>query len=363
MKSQLSILDKQLEQQHARNIRQDLTIEQLTATLLQQDKFISQQVSRQDHAILKLNDELKKHKQTSEDLRVTVLKQARTIELLRTGVVFKPGGSSESSSPEQTAQGENPALKEWFEVTSYHVIYEQSDIALSAEDRLHTTNAPENASQPHVRRRSDDVGPVISHMTQQITEMTAEIQALKNANVENVQARGTTYVRWGHSSCPGTSDMIYSGIIGGSHQKSVGGAGNHLCMTSHPVFDTHAQPSLNGHAYVYGSEYDICPEAGCDTTPACAVCRVPHSSSVVIPGTNACTVGWTKEYSGYIMAGYPGYPGSSEFICVDSEIVHVHGSQTNDDENDLYYTHAKCGALPCPPYEDEKIVTCVVCSK
>ena len=155
-----------------------------------------------------------------------------------------------------------------------------------------------------------------------------------------------------------------AGIIGGSHYTSTGGAANHLCLTSHPVFDGHRQPSENGFATVYGSEYNICPEPGCNTTPACAACRVSRSASVMIPGTNACSPGWTKEYSGYIMAGFPGYSGSSEFICVDSSHgSYVHTSQSNDHENIIYYTHTRCGALPCPPYANDKVVTCVVCTK
>ena len=155
-----------------------------------------------------------------------------------------------------------------------------------------------------------------------------------------------------------------AGIIGGTHHRSTGGAANHLCLTSHPVLDGHRHPSGNGYAYVYGSEYGICPEPECNTTPACALCRVSRSASVMIPGTNVCSSGWTKEYSGYIMANYHGYTGSSEFICVDS--THDHYSDTTqsaDSENIIYYTHVKCGALPCPPYIDEKIVTCVVCTK
>ena len=84
----------------------------------------------------------------------------------------------------------------------------------------------------------------------------------------------------------------------------------------------------------------------------------------MIPGTNACSPGWTKEYSGYIMASFPGYSGSSEFICVDSSHgSYVHTSQSNDHENIIYYTHTRCGALPCPPYANDKVVTCVVCTK
>ncbi|KAK7465201.1 hypothetical protein BaRGS_00037630 [Batillaria attramentaria] len=62
--------------------------------------------------------------------------------------------------------------------------------------------------------KSDDVGslqPVINHMTQQLNEVTADVQALKNANVLNEQARGSAYVRWGSNGCPNSSELVYSG--------------------------------------------------------------------------------------------------------------------------------------------------------
>nr|KAG5687560.1 hypothetical protein BaRGS_023116 [Batillaria attramentaria] len=95
---------------------------------------------------------------------------------------------------------------------------------------------------------SDDVGslqPVINHMTQQLNEVTADVQALKNANVLNEQARG------------------------------------------------------HGAANLYGAEYETCDEPECDLTPVCAVCRVPRAAVVMVPGKNTCWPEWTLEYSGY----------------------------------------------------------------
>nr|KAG5687558.1 hypothetical protein BaRGS_023114 [Batillaria attramentaria] len=48
------------------------------------------------------------------------------------------------------------------------------------------------------------------HMTQQLNKVTADVQALKNANVLNEQARGTTYIRWGNKDCPDHSNTVYS---------------------------------------------------------------------------------------------------------------------------------------------------------
>ena len=83
----------------------------------------------------------------------------------------------------------------------------------------------------------------------------------------------------------------------------------------------------------------------------------------MIPGTNTCLPGWTEEYTGYIMAGLESNPGSSEYICVDSSRGYISSTNSNDNENVIYYSVAKCGALPCPPFKDGKLVTCVVCTK
>ncbi|KAK7478830.1 hypothetical protein BaRGS_00029929, partial [Batillaria attramentaria] len=76
-------------------------------------------------------------------------------------------------------------------------------------------------------KRSDDIGalePVIGHMTQQLTNMAAQIEALQNqgealkerdqtltsAVSAQEEARGTTYVRWGHAACPNNTDTVHS---------------------------------------------------------------------------------------------------------------------------------------------------------
>lgn len=63
------------------------------------------------------------------------------------------------------------------------------------------------------------------------------------------------------------------------------------------------------------------------------------------------------------MADGAGFPGPSEFICVDSEHQYLHISNHLDNQNLMYYAVFKCGALPCPPYVEGKLATCVVCSK
>jgi hypothetical protein len=104
-------------------------------------------------------------------------------------------------------------------------------------------------------------------------------------------------------------------------------------------------------------------QAECQLTPACAVCRTSRTTTTMIPGTNICPSDWTMEYSGHIMAGYTDHTAPSEYICVDSSTGYYPSNSNNDNQNVLYYTVSNCGALPCPPYSDNVIVTCIVCSK
>nr|KAG5685833.1 hypothetical protein BaRGS_011100 [Batillaria attramentaria] len=76
-----------------------------------------------------------------------------------------------------------------------------------------------------------------------------------------------------------------------------------------------------------------------------------------------CPAGWTLEYTGHLMGSYGGYAASSDYVCVDSDQEARPGGQGNQDSQFIYYTIAACGSLPCPPYEDGKILSCVVCSK
>ena len=41
----------------------------------------------------------------------------------------------------------------------------------------------------------------------------------------------------------------------------------------------------------------------------------------------------------------------------------IAGGHANHDGALFYYTEARCGSLPCPPYEEEKELTCAVCTK
>ena len=214
--------------------------------------------------------------------------------------------------------------------------------------------------------RSDDAGPlevVVSHMGQQLTEVSADIQALKNANHQQDQqiqdARTSTFVHWGSSQCSSASQLVYSGVVGGSFYAHYGGASNYLCLTMSPVASNHSVPAIR--AYLYGSEYET-HDSHMNKDPVCSVCRSSHSTTVMVPGTNVCSPGWHRHYSGFLMAGRYTEQSGSEYICVDSNMESRAGTDSNSNGRQLVYTATVCGSLPCGPYVTGKVVTCAVCS-
>ncbi|KAK7094565.1 hypothetical protein V1264_006102 [Littorina saxatilis] len=226
--------------------------------------------------------------------------------------------------------------------------------------------------------RSDDGGPleaVVSHISQRVTEMGADINAFKTQTSGNIQtlqnsntqqdlairdAQSSTFVHWGSSTCSNLSHTVYSGVVGGSWYSHSGAATNYLCLTMSPVLIYHAVSS--DWAKLYGGEYQT-HDYHNNKDPVCAVCRSTLSTTVMIPGTNVCTPGWHLQYSGFLMAGQNDNTAGSEYICVDSRLENNVRGDADEDGKLLYYTVTRCGSLPCTPYVNNKVVTCAVCSK
>ncbi|XP_025077082.1 short-chain collagen C4-like [Pomacea canaliculata] len=175
-------------------------------------------------------------------------------------------------------------------------------------------------------------------------------------------AAGTVYTRWGNSGCGSAAATVYSGYMGGSVYTSTGSGGNYLCLPPNPVATDVARP-----AYVsslYGTEYEVTSRAENDFDALCAVCFINNrTASIMIPGTNKCPTGWSSEYTGFLMSGYDGHAGSTEFICVDSKLEGRIASSANQNGRLLYLVAGICGSLPCPPYVNNNILQCVVCTK
>ena len=65
------------------------------------------------------------------------------------------------------------------------------------------------------------------------------------------------------------------------------------------------------------------------------------------------------------MSSDQGHPGRTMFACVDEDQESIPGSQVNTNGALFYHDEASCSdaGLPCPPYNDDQELNCVVCTK
>ena len=185
---------------------------------------------------------------------------------------------------------------------------------------------------------------------------------------------GGIYTRWGKSSCPQVegTQLVYSGITGGTWYSQEGGGANYLCLPQDPQYSPTLtyRSGADGHALVYGAEYQGPLQGIHDHNAPCAVCHVSTRPTVMmIPAKYRCPSTWTREYYGYLMTEYKGHSGSirgrTMFECVDQDQESLPDSHGNTDGVTFHHVEAVCdhGHLPCPPYDQNKELNCVVCTK
>ncbi|XP_064402172.1 short-chain collagen C4-like [Halichondria panicea] len=214
---------------------------------------------------------------------------------------------------------------------------------------------------------------LLSNDDQQLTQTIVDVQNLESRITENQNkltdqissSQRTTYVRWGNSSCPdmnGTT-LVYSGYVGGNSFMLQGGGSNHLCMPTDPEYTLPFEAGVQGASLMYGAEYESVFLGTVNENVPCAVCSVSTRAEVImIPAKTSCPTDWSREYIGYLMSeGTANY--RTMYICVDAGMESIPGSSGHMEASDLWHTEASCASLPCPPYDSEKELECVVCSK
>ena len=176
----------------------------------------------------------------------------------------------------------------------------------------------------------------------------------------------TVYTRWGSSSCPSTAEMLYSGLAGGSWYSHSGGGVNYQCWPREPEYTKNLtyRAGFQRYSRVYGAEYQYPVQDTHDYNVPCAVCHVPKRPTLlVLPAMASCPSGWTKEYLGYYMTERDNH-NRATFVCVDGDQEGIPGTQSNLDGALFYHVEVECGrGLPCPPYDEEPELICVVCTK
>jgi len=169
--------------------------------------------------------------------------------------------------------------------------------------------------------------------------------------------------------------MLVSGYAAGRNYRRIGGGSNQLCLPEEPTLQTHTRAGVHS-GWLYGIEYRTDGSNLQGTTAyhgkptPCTVCYVPQrSAQLMIPASNTCPVGWTREYNGYLMAEYSHSVGtksyahhSSSYICVDSA-PEVATGPISLTQGLLYFIKVGCGTLPCSKFAEGLNVPCVVCTK
>ncbi|XP_069135188.1 uncharacterized protein [Argopecten irradians] len=233
------------------------------------------------------------------------------------------------------------------------------------------------------------------YVQQQMTHLQSELQTLQaTVQAQNVKLQtqdgkissleqrlshanqdggGATFVRWGRTDCPANlTELVYSGYAGGSWWDHTGAAAEYVCLPRDPdLGPLQNLPNDDYSALMYGAEYESVnghtpfgPNSHNKEVP-CAVCR-PKSfvSSLMIPAKTTCYSGWTKAYSGSLAAGEYAHKAASQYVCVDGQAQDLDGGGDANHDGKLFFAvRAQCGSLRCPPYEQNKYLSCVVCLK
>uniref|UniRef100_A0A1X7TC22 Uncharacterized protein n=1 Tax=Amphimedon queenslandica TaxID=400682 RepID=A0A1X7TC22_AMPQE len=69
-----------------------------------------------------------------------------------------------------------------------------------------------------------------------------------------------------------------------------------------------------------------------------------------------------RIYKGYLMTG-GGTKNNKVYECVDENSESIDGSGADTGGALFYFTVSTCNGLPCPPYVNNRAITCVVCTK
>ena len=201
-----------------------------------------------------------------------------------------------------------------------------------------------------------------------LTGATGEKGPIGPAGPPGPKSGGVTYVRWGKSSCPNVTGtkLLYAGRAAGTFYTKSGGGSNYLCLPDTPQYTLSYTPGSQSYSEIHGAEYERPTVGTNEHNVPCALCSASTRIGVLmIPAWTSCPTGWTEEYEGYLMseASLHATHSRTRFECVDKDQESLAGSQPNTNGALFYHVEANCNGIPCPPYNNYKELTCVVCTK
>jgi len=175
---------------------------------------------------------------------------------------------------------------------------------------------------------------------------------------------GSTYVRWGRTTCPTSAALVYVGTAGGP--GSVGNGGNMQCLPSNPQYMSgQYSEASNNNAYISKAEYGT-GTAGLTALRIlqgqdvpCAVCKrvLQDSRSMMLPGRQQCPSGFSADYAGFLFAPLN---SRGEYICLDSTPEGV-GNSLLEGGFVVSPVEAGTGSAAPPYYAQGYELTCVQC--
>ncbi|XP_070176833.1 uncharacterized protein [Littorina saxatilis] len=222
----------------------------------------------------------------------------------------------------------------------------------STKSELQSTKSELQSTKSELRSTKSDLRAAKGEFQTSQAKIETKMEKLK-------KGKGSSFVRWGRKSCPNNTVLVYTGVAGGKNHYVKGSGTNTLCLTRTPQFDNTAKPSHYG--LLYGAEYERIPGHHDHDVP-CSVCLAPQSTTIMVPATLTCPPGWTPHHTGHLVSQYKDQYGT-EYVCLDGSPEDDSSGVRNDHGLTFFYVVTVCGSLPCPPYINDKVVTCVVCSK
>jgi hypothetical protein len=212
--------------------------------------------------------------------------------------------------------------------------------------------------------KSDDV--IEESLLNMLRDNMQPLRNKKNKLEQMDTGLGVAYTRWGRRECPDGVSLVYKGFVAASRYSSVGGGANYLCLPDEdPVYVGTGTPSYK--SYLYGTEYEFAgsgPLHNLNNFDApCAVCHArDRTSEIMIPARINCPETWHHEYTGYLVAEYYS-AANAVYVCLDHDAEAIPGSSANTNPAGFYNVLNTCTAIKCPPYKNNGILTCVVCTK
>ncbi|OWF44181.1 short-chain collagen C4-like [Mizuhopecten yessoensis] len=219
--------------------------------------------------------------------------------------------------------------------------------------------------QDEIEKQQDENKKQKDEIKEHQDKLTSIYSELEKAKTN----QGVVYVRWGRKDCPGNgTETVYSGYAGGSYYNHAGAAVDYVCLPPDPSWGPKKDIRSYAPGYMYGAEYEdevLFNKNYKNKDVPCAVCRSSNqSTSIMIPARTTCYTGWDEAYHGYLASGYNSHVAASQYVCVDEIPQALIGGGSSDDNGKLFYqVRTRCGSLKCPPYEEDKVLSCVVCMK